>query len=331
MEPIVASFTEFVRTIPRTKPARRWISGLTGAQITDAEATDPAYWAQQMRQPVRFMDGAGQLMDPGLVLLEVGPGQALAGLARQHPDRKAEQLVLTSLHPGHDFEADLDYLLAAAGRLWTAGAGIDWSAFQAQSKRRRISLPTYPFDRCRFWITPAAAATESRPLLTPSALPESAPLEDSIPESTAPQPSADPGAQMIKRVQALFSELSGINGASLDPATSFLELGLDSLFLAQASGAIQKRFGVAVSLRNLLEDCSTMMALAAHLVSMVPAHPVSAPSGADAGSDARAAGGLTPRVPAISGARLGRDAAGNEAWFVPDLDRPGKYLQVTNQ
>ncbi len=271
MEPIVADFTEFVRTIARHAPEQRWVSGLTGKLITDLEATDPAYWAQQMRQPVRFMDGAGQLMDPGLVLLEVGPGQALTGLARQHPARKAEQLVLTSLHAGQDFEADLDYLLAAAGRLWTVGAGIDWSAFHAQSKRRRISLPTYPFERRRLWITPAAAAKESRPLLTPTALPESPPIEDSIPESTAPQASADRGAQMIKRLQTLFSELSGMDAASLDPSAMFLELGLDSLFLTQASGAIQKRFGVAVSLRELLEECSTLEALATRVLSMTPA------------------------------------------------------------
>jgi len=273
MEPIVASFTEFVRTIPRTAPVRRWISGLTGVQITDAEAIDPAYWAQQMLKPVRFMDGVGKLMDPNLVLLEVGPGQALTNLTRQHPDRKAEQLMLTSLHPGQDFEADLDYLLAAAGRMWTAGAGIDWSAFHAQSKRRRISLPTYPFERRRFWITPAAAAVESRPLPAPIALPESTPLETPVPESTSARPSADRGAQMIKRVQALFSELSGMDAASLDPSAMFLELGLDSLFLTQAIGAIQKRFGFTVSLLELLGECSTLEALAARMVSAMPADP----------------------------------------------------------
>ena len=243
MEPIVASFTEVVRAIPRAAPARRWISGLTGAQITDAEATDPAYWAQQMRQPVRFMDGVGKLMDPNLVLLEVGPGQALTSLARQHPDRKAEQLVLTSLHGGQDFAADLDYLLAAAGRLWTAGVAIDWSAFHAQSKRRRISLPTYPFERRRYWVEPAVATAESRPLLAPTASPESAPLAETTAELTTPaQPCGDRGAPMVKRVQALFSELSGIDADTLDPAVAFRELGLDSLFLAQASEQDREAF-----------------------------------------------------------------------------------------
>ena len=275
VEPIVASFTEFVRTVPLAAPIRRWVSGLTGGPITDAEATDPAYWAQQMRQPVRFMDGVGKLMDPKLVLLEVGPGQALASLARQHPDRSGDQLVLTSLHGGQDFEADLDYLLAAAGRLWTAGIGIDWSAFHSESKRRRISLPTYPFERRRLWVAPAAAAAaESRPNLIPipTVSPEPAALEDVMPKSPTPQPS-DRSAQLIKRLQSLFSELSGVDAATLDPATAFLELGLDSLFLTQASGAIQKRFGVKVSFRDLLEDCSTLQSLATRLVSMMPAEP----------------------------------------------------------
>src|SRR5206468_10698320 len=67
MEPIVEDFTELVRTIARSVPTRRWISSLTGELITDVEATDPAYWAQQLRQPVRFMDGIGKLMvDPKL-------------------------------------------------------------------------------------------------------------------------------------------------------------------------------------------------------------------------------------------------------------------------
>jgi len=269
VEPILASFAKLVRTVPRAAPTRRWISGLTGAPITDAEATDPAYWAQQMRQPVRFMEGVGKLMDPKLALLEVGPGQALASLARQHPERNAEQLALASLPGG---EPDLDDLAAAVGRLWTAGIRIDWFAFHAESKRRRISLPTYPFERRRHWAAPVAVAAESRPL-TPTASPESAPLEDAMSESTASQPTADRSAQLIPRLQTLFSELSGIDAAALDPGTPFLELGLDSLFLTQASGAIQKRFGVKVALRDLLEDCATLQALATRLASMMPADP----------------------------------------------------------
>jgi glutamate-1-semialdehyde aminotransferase/malonyl CoA-acyl carrier protein transacylase len=277
MEPIVSDFAKFVGSIPRHAPTKRWVSGLTGKLITDAEATDPAYWAQQMRQPVRFMDGAGKLTDPDLVLLEVGPGQALTSLARQHPGRKPGQLVLTSLHGGQEIEADLDSLLAAAGQLWTAGIGIDWAAFHGDSQRRRVSLPTYPFERRRLWVSAAEAPAESQPV-TPCIVPAlSAPPEDSMLEPAISPLSADRGAQLVKRLQGLFSELSGIDAAALDPASTFLELGLDSLFLTQASGVVTKRFGVKISFRDLLEDYSTLNALAQRLDQVLPAEAFAAP------------------------------------------------------
>ena len=280
MEPIVAGFAEFVRTVPRAAPTRRWISGLTGKLITDAESTDPFYWAQQMRQPVRFMDGAGSLMDPDLVLLEVGPGQGLTSLARQHPDRKPGQRVLTSLHSGQDVEGDLDSLLAAAGQLWTFGIGIDWSAFNGGVKRRRVPLPSYPFERRRHWVTASAVSTAPRPQAARPLLNESVPLEDPMPEPVAvvAQPSADRSVQVVNRLQSLFSELSGIDASALDPATGFLELGLDSLFLTQASFAIAKRFGVKIAFRELLEDCSTLNSLAERLMPQLPPESASRPS-----------------------------------------------------
>jgi len=277
MEPIVSEFAKFVASIPRRAPTKRWVSGLTGHLIADREATDPEYWAQQMRQPVRFMDGAGKLTDPDLVLLEVGPGQALASFARQHPDRKPGQLVLTSLHGGQEAEADLDSFLAAASQLWTAGIDIDWSAFHGDSRRRRIPLPTYPFDRRRLWVSAAEAPADPRPA-TPSIAPAipASPLEDSMPEPAISPLRADTGAQMVKRLQELFSELSGLDTVALDPASTFLDLGLDSLFLTQASGVVTKHFGVKISFRDLLEDCSTLNSLAERLVQALPAEALAA-------------------------------------------------------
>ena len=279
MEPIVEEFAAFVSTVPRVAPTRRWIASLTGEPITDAEATDPLYWAKQMRHPVRYMDGVGKLMDPALALLEVGPGQALTNFARQHPDRKPGQLALTSLHGGQDAEADLDGLLAAAGRLWTAGLTLDWHAFNAAAPRRKVSLPTYPFERCRHWVEPAAVRAETPrvPVLTPA--PQTAPAEETMPDtlSMVPRRASDHGAQIVKRLQALFSELSGIDAAALEPTSTFLDLGLDSLFLTQASNALHKQFAVKVSMRELLDDCSTLQALAARVAPAIPAEPEAAP------------------------------------------------------
>jgi acyl transferase domain-containing protein len=158
IEPIVEEFSAVVASVPRAKPAQQWIASLTGERISDDQATDPHYWAQQMRHTVRFMDGVGKLMDPSLALLEVGPGQALTNLARQHPARNANQLMVASLHGAQDPELDHDALYAAAGRLWTAGFSMDWHAFHADAPRRKVSLPTYPFERVRHWTTSSATA-----------------------------------------------------------------------------------------------------------------------------------------------------------------------------
>ena len=290
MEPIVLSFAEFVSTIPRHTPRKRWISGLTGKLITDAEATDPAYWAHQMRQPVCFMEGAGQLMDPSLVLLEVGPGQALTSLARQHPARKPEQLVLTSLHPAQESTGDLEYMLTAAGRMWAAGINIDWPAFHGNSTCRRISLPTYPFERKRYWLSPGSAAdlpvspepvasSGAPPTIAPEPIAISPPVnnEANMPDNISQGPDGDRLQQLEAKLLTLFSELSGIAATELDPSATFLESGLDSLFLTQASMAIQKTFGAKIAFRDLLEDLVTLKAVAERLDQILPAEAFAAP------------------------------------------------------
>ena len=315
MEPIVASFTEVVRKVPRVAPGQRWISGLTGALVTDAEATDPAYWAQQMRQPVRFMDGAGLLTDPNLVLLETGPGQALTSLVRQHPDRKAEQLVLTSMHPGQEFEADLDSFLIAAGRLWAAGIGIDWTAFHAPAKRRRISLPTYPFERKRYWLSPGApepsSAGDSAVARSPEpatglqegAVPLTSIKEVNMPDVTNQSTNTDRKPLILERLRVLFSELSGISASEFNPSATFLESGLDSLFLTQASAAIHKSFGVKIPFRELLDDFATLDTLAAHLDKILPSESPAIPSPARPSKP----------VPAAPSSAPARDVSGGES------------------
>jgi acyl transferase domain-containing protein/glutamate-1-semialdehyde aminotransferase len=290
MEPMVSGFAEFVHTIPRHAPTRHWVSGLTGRLITDAEAIDPRYWAQQMRQPVRFMDGAGALMDPSLVLLEVGPGQALTSLARQHPERKPEQLVLTSLHPAQESTGDLESMLTSAGRMWAAGINIDWAAFHGKSKRRRISLPTYPFERKWYWLSPGSAADSpgsSEPVAssdTPLTIaaepfPISSPVNDEaiMPDKIDEGPNRGRLQLLDEKLRTLFSELSGIAVAEVDSSATFLESGFDSLFLTQASMAIQKTFGAKIAFRDLLEDLVSLRAVAERLDQILPAEAFGAP------------------------------------------------------
>ncbi len=106
----------------------------------------PEYWAGHVRKAVRFSDGIEKLLqDPSHVLLEVGPGRGLTQLALQHPSRDKSQRVVTSMPYTEDEETP--GVLAALGSLWLAGVNVDWEAFYANEKRRRVVLPTYPFEK----------------------------------------------------------------------------------------------------------------------------------------------------------------------------------------
>ena len=126
MDPVVPLFAEVLQRVPLRVPQIPYISNVTAQWTTPADATDPNYWAVHLRRPVRFAEGVAQFMqDPTVVLLEVGPGETLTSLARQHPERKLEQAVVNSQAKGEELEA----LLAACGRLWLAGVSLDTNAF----------------------------------------------------------------------------------------------------------------------------------------------------------------------------------------------------------
>jgi acyl transferase domain-containing protein/acyl carrier protein len=155
MEPVVDRYVSVVRTVSLHRPRIPFLSSLTGAWITDEAATDPRQWGRQLRRTVRFADGLQQLLKtPDCILLEVGPGHILGDLARQQPDRRAQQLVLSSLSATQNPASDVASLVGTLGKLWLHGAGGNWSGFYAHDQPRRAQLPTYPFERQRYWIGP---------------------------------------------------------------------------------------------------------------------------------------------------------------------------------
>ncbi len=155
MDPVLKPFGERMADVRLSPPRLPYLSNLTGTWIRPEEATDPAYWAEQIRCPVRFSEGLAELLkEPGRVLLEIGPGNTLTTLARQHPARTPRQTVLPSLRHAREQAEDLPFLLGSLARLWLAGVEVDWSGFHAHERRRRVPLPTYPFQRQRYWVEP---------------------------------------------------------------------------------------------------------------------------------------------------------------------------------
>jgi acyl transferase domain-containing protein len=153
VDPILASFIEQIRRVNLNPPRIPFVSNVSGTWITDAEATDPSYWARHLRQTVRFAGGVQTLLQqPDLILLEVGPGNSLSTLVQQQLRPDAGRLVLNTLRHAREQHSDAAALLQSLGRLWLAGVRVDWGAVHRGERRCRVALPTYPFERQRYWI-----------------------------------------------------------------------------------------------------------------------------------------------------------------------------------
>ncbi|MEA2604979.1 MAG: hypothetical protein QOF89_5971 [Acidobacteriota bacterium] len=164
MEPVLQPFLEQVKRVRLEPPRLPFLSNVTGTWIRPEEATDPAYWARQLRQAVRFADGIALLLaEPHRILLEVGPGNTLSTLARQHPAAGMGHAMIATLRHPKQADPDPAVLLQALARFWLAGGEVDWAGFWAGERRRRLALPSYPFERRRYWVDPLPAAAVRRP------------------------------------------------------------------------------------------------------------------------------------------------------------------------
>jgi acyl transferase domain-containing protein/acyl carrier protein len=165
MDGVVREFAAAVGRLSPAAPNIPYVSNVTGEWVTDAQATSPEYWGQQLRRPVRFADGLRPLLaEAGTILLEIGPGHTLCSFARRHPDRDEGQLVVASLPGPHESLEDDALALETLGRLWVAGVSVDWQGTHEGTRRRRVHLPVYPFERRRYWAE-AEEPTRSGPPL----------------------------------------------------------------------------------------------------------------------------------------------------------------------
>ncbi|MBW4666572.1 MAG: KR domain-containing protein [Cyanomargarita calcarea GSE-NOS-MK-12-04C] len=140
--------TELLQKIQLNPPIIPFISNASGTWITQAQAIDPNYWTQQ-QEASHFNKGISELIkDSQRILLEVGCGENLI---------TEELAVLTSIPHPHHQHSDVAFLLNTLGRLWMMGINIDWSGFYANESRHRLPLPTYPFERQRYWLESIAS------------------------------------------------------------------------------------------------------------------------------------------------------------------------------
>ncbi|MBH8554261.1 FkbM family methyltransferase [Nostocaceae cyanobacterium CENA357] len=254
MEAITPTLRDLVATFNLQPPQIPYISNVTGTWITPAAAIDPEYWVQHLCQPVLFAAGINHLSarhNP--VLLEVGPGQSLSSLAMQCLE--SDRVVLPSLRYAYEQQSDVGFLLNTLGQLWLSGVQIDWSGFYAEEKRDRLPLPTYPFERQRYWISPAKQTSVA---LNSESIAEETETTKTLESVFSPQsrsnlrnPYVAPTNEIESRIATLYQELLGIEQVGI--YDNFFELGGHSLLGIQLISQLRKDFDVEMSLRPLFE------------------------------------------------------------------------------
>ncbi|OJY79145.1 MAG: non-ribosomal peptide synthetase [Rhizobium sp. 60-20] len=257
-----------------------FISGVTGDWQTSELATSPDYWAMHCRDAVRFADGLTTLCrDRKPVLLEVGPGRTLSVFAAQTIARDGLAAIVQTL-PEHDrATAAVATLAEAHGKLWMTGCRLNWPVLPSAA-RRRLPLPTYPFQRQHHWIDapPSARRASTRHAKAETDnRPQAEPLVSDVNlngENRAMNVATPISASRLPQLEtALLTLLSDMSGEILGPderTATFLELGFDSLFVGQFAQRIEKDFKVKISFRELLSDIPSVADLAAHLDRQMP-------------------------------------------------------------
>jgi acyl transferase domain-containing protein len=250
MEPVLDRFAAHLRGLTLRPPRERFLSNVTGTWITDGEATDPAYWVRHLRETVRFADAVRTLLEiPHLAVVEAGPGTTLGSLVTANlPAEGTELPVVASLPHPRDPQAEQRFLLASLGRLWAEGVDVDWTAYSAGERRLRVPLPTYPFERRRYWIdppdTPAVAAA-----------PSVATLEADFGSSLHERPDlftayAAPEGEVEEAVASVWRELLGFDRIGADD--NFYALGGSSLLTVRLLSRLRERFAVEPDLEAFL-------------------------------------------------------------------------------
>lgn len=299
MEPAVGPFEHEVRKIRLSAPTIPIVSTLTGTWLTDQQAQDPNYWARHLREPVRFSAALRTAQaDHAPVFVELGPRGTLSTLARQHTTQEQKQtLAIASL--GDTPPTESTHFAMAQGQLWTLGTELVTSAASPPNGRRRIRLPTYPFERKRFWIEAAPTTRAARPAAEPPmtapdraaetdnssvAAPNAPTYPASMNMADAPQvpsPLASPvsnHAALVSQLQTLFEDVAGTDLVGADASVSFVELGLDSLTLTQAALQVKKRFNVPVTFRQLMEKHRSFGSLAEFVAASLPPDAIGSPT-----------------------------------------------------
>ncbi|HNW56145.1 MAG TPA: amino acid adenylation domain-containing protein [Bacteroidales bacterium] len=249
-DPILSEFADYVNQFSLKNPDKPFISCLTGSYITNSQATDGAYWAQQLRNTVLFSKGLSEIAkNEGTVFLEVGPNTHISSLAKQSGDIKDKKLIISTL--GKIDNADERYkIVAALGHLFNVGYKVNFNAFYGQGKQQKMALPVYPFENKRHWIDyrpsgvineddSAAEGSKGNPIIKDLSSPEG-------------QETTLAASSIADKVALIWKQLIGIDRIDFDD--DFFELGGHSLLALQIITRLKEELGIKVTLKEFLDN-----------------------------------------------------------------------------
>ena len=217
MDPVLDDFTAAAERVKLSAPRIGLASNVTGRLVGSDEITTAAYWRRHLRGAVRFAAGVDSLRAAGVdVFVEIGPTPALLGLVRRGAADR-DVATLPSLRPGR---GDWQQMLESLAALHVAGADVDWAAFDRPWGRRRLSLPTYPFQRERYWVEGPTRRSGAGGLAE-AASPEAHPLAGR--RSTSPRVPGVAFELTVRPDRPSFLAEHAIHGTVVFPGTAYLE------------------------------------------------------------------------------------------------------------
>ncbi len=269
VEPILEEFYRVAATVTYHAPQIDFISNVTGERMT-AENLNPEYWCHHLRSSVQYAKSLQTLHSSGQELfVEIGPKPILLGMGRKCL-LEGQGVWLPSLRQGYE---DWQQILQSLGELYVHGVRVDWSSFDRDYSRRRVQLPTYPFQRKSYWIQTQEKPQDSIPEDMGNdmtlrehigASPKSAVLETNA--TDRPKRSET----ILEKLHSLMANLLKADPEDIDFHTPFLEIGADSLMLVDAVSFIESTYGIKITIGQLFEELSTLDALASYIDHNLP-------------------------------------------------------------
>ncbi|MGM0506728.1 MAG: type I polyketide synthase, partial [Bacteroidota bacterium] len=240
MDPVLDAFRDVVSGITLHRPSLPILSSVRGRWEDPDEFTDPEYWVDSIRHPVRFSEAAECLFDrPEWVLLETGPGNILTTLVKQHPDVPPRQVLLQSLRHPKVEQDDNVFVLNTLGRLWSCGYPVQWERIHKENPVYKVPLPTYAFQRIRCWIDPVLNSSE---ILAQPAVSES-PIHATV--------NGAEKRDLVGEMTKIWQEFLGID--TIRKEDNFFDLGGNSLVAVQLFDELKYKLGIQLPLSALFE------------------------------------------------------------------------------